>query len=63
MQNLAAIMPALRMITIGDVRYPQATPCNVIVRSEAIGACGSDVTYSRAGRSATSISLAARGSN
>lgn len=50
MQNLAAVMPALGTIEIKDVGYPEVTGRDVVVRIEAVGVCGSDVTYYRLGR-------------
>jgi len=50
MQNRAAVMPELGRIEIQDVSYPEVTGRNVIVRIEAVGVCGSDVTYFRVGR-------------
>lgn len=50
MQNRAAVMPELGRIEIQDVPYPQVTGRDVVVRVEAVGVCGSDVTYYRHGR-------------
>jgi len=50
MQNLAALMPELGRIEIQDVGYPEPTGRDVVVRVEAVGVCGSDVTYFRVGR-------------
>lgn len=49
MQNLAAVMPELGTITIKDVGYPNVSGRNVVVRIQAVGVCGSDVTYFRVG--------------
>lgn len=50
MQNRAAVMPELGRIEIQDVPYPEVTGRDVIVRIEAVGVCGSDVTYFRVGQ-------------
>lgn len=50
MQNLAAVMPELGVIEIKDVGYPEIAGRDVVVRIEAVGVCGSDVTYYRTGR-------------
>jgi L-iditol 2-dehydrogenase len=50
MQNLAAVMPELGTITIKDVGYPNVSGRDVVVRIQAVGVCGSDVTYFRVGR-------------
>lgn len=50
MQNLAAVMPELGTITIKDVGYPEVTGRDVVIRIEAVGVCGSDVTYYHVGR-------------
>jgi L-iditol 2-dehydrogenase len=50
MQNRAAVMPELGRIEITDVPYPHLTGRDVVVRVEAVGVCGSDVTYYRHGR-------------
>lgn len=50
MQNRAAVMPELGRIEIQDVPYPEVTGRDVVVRIEAVGVCGSDVTYFRVGR-------------
>ncbi len=50
MTNQAAVMPELGKIEVRDIGYPRLTGRNVVVRVEAVGVCGSDVTYYRVGR-------------
>ncbi|HET7101428.1 MAG TPA: alcohol dehydrogenase catalytic domain-containing protein, partial [Terriglobia bacterium] len=47
----AAFLSALRQIEIGEAPEPQLTgPRDVLLRIDAVGVCGSDVHYYRAGR-------------
>ena len=47
----AALLTRLREIEIGDVPEPQLTgPCDVLLRIDAVGVCGSDVHYYKTGR-------------